>query len=68
MRPLATFLPSFRRAARRSLIRAGDFTADAAFRRAQRRRLMELSDLGLRDIGISRADAWAEYRKPFWRK
>ena len=51
----------------RTLIRAGDKVADAHFRALQRRRLMELSDLGLRDIGVSRADAWAEYRKPFWR-
>jgi uncharacterized protein YjiS (DUF1127 family) len=29
---------------------------------------MELSDFGLRDIAVSRADAWAEYRKPFWRR
>lgn len=68
MQPLTMYLANLSRAARQRLIRAGDFTADAAFRRAQRRRLMELSDLRLRDIGISRADAWAEYRKPFWRK
>lgn len=68
MRPSENILQSLGHATRRMFIRAGDFTADAAFRHAQRRRLMGLSDLGLRDIGISRADAWAEYRKPFWRK
>ena len=47
---------------------ASNVLADAFYRSSQRRRLMELSDLGLRDIGISRADAWAEYRKPFWRR
>lgn len=50
------------------IIRAGDLLADSYLRAMQRRRLMELSDRGLRDIGVSRADAWAEYRKPFWRK
>jgi len=52
----------------RAIIRVSDFLADAYFRAQQHRRLMELSDLGLRDIGVSRADAWAEYRKPFWRR
>jgi uncharacterized protein YjiS (DUF1127 family) len=33
----------------------------------QRRRLSELSDHMLRDIGLTRADAWAEADKPFWR-
>jgi uncharacterized protein YjiS (DUF1127 family) len=32
----------------------------------QRRQLAELSDHMLRDIGITRADAWAEADKPFW--
>jgi uncharacterized protein YjiS (DUF1127 family) len=36
-------------------------------RARQRRRLCELSDQMLRDIGLTRADAWAEYAKPFWR-
>jgi uncharacterized protein YjiS (DUF1127 family) len=33
----------------------------------ERRALLGLSDLQLRDIGISRADAGAEGDKPFWR-
>jgi uncharacterized protein YjiS (DUF1127 family) len=33
----------------------------------ERRTLLGLSDLQLRDIGISRADAGAEGDKPFWR-
>jgi uncharacterized protein YjiS (DUF1127 family) len=33
----------------------------------QRRQLSELSDHMLRDIGLTRADAWAESEKPFWR-
>lgn len=36
-------------------------------RRCERRQLMKLDDRMLRDIGISRADAEFEYRKPFWR-
>ena len=51
-----------------ALIVIGDHLTDCAHRAAQRRRLMELSDLGLRDIGISRAEARAEYRKPVWRR
>ncbi len=33
----------------------------------QRHHLMELDDRMLRDIGISRAEAVAEFDKPFWR-
>ena len=33
----------------------------------ERRALLGLSDLQLRDIGISRADAGGEGDKPFWR-
>ena len=36
-------------------------------RARQRRQLAELSDHLLRDIGLTRADAWAESDKPFWR-
>ena len=36
-------------------------------RARQRRQLRELSDAMLRDIGLTRADAWAESAKPFWR-
>jgi uncharacterized protein YjiS (DUF1127 family) len=35
-------------------------------RHRQRRALLELSDHMLKDIGIGRADAWLEGRKPFW--
>ena len=35
-------------------------------RARQRRQLAELSDHMLRDIGVTRADAWAEADKPFW--
>jgi uncharacterized protein YjiS (DUF1127 family) len=34
----------------------------------QRRALAELDDRLLRDIGLTRADAWHEIRKPFWRR
>ena len=36
-------------------------------RARQRRQLRELSDHMLRDIGLTRADVWAESEKPFWR-
>lgn len=36
-------------------------------RRRERRALLELNDHMLKDIGVSRADAWAEGSKPFWR-
>ena len=36
-------------------------------RARQRRQLRELSDHMLRDIGLTRTDAWAESEKPFWR-
>ena len=36
-------------------------------RARERRALLGLNDLQLRDIGISRADAGGEGSKPFWR-
>jgi uncharacterized protein YjiS (DUF1127 family) len=35
-------------------------------RRRSRRLLLEMTDEQLRDIGISRADAYHEGRRPFW--
>ena len=35
-------------------------------RARQRRRLLELDERMLRDIGLSRAAAWAEAQKRFW--
>lgn len=45
-------------------------TAAAAWseRHGERRRLLALDDRMLKDIGLSRADAWAEGRKPVWRQ
>jgi uncharacterized protein YjiS (DUF1127 family) len=41
---------------------------DAWWSRARSRRaLLEMSDAMLKDIGLSRADAWREGREPFWR-
>lgn len=37
-------------------------------RAMQRRRLQELDDRLLRDVGLSRADVEHEAAKPFWRK
>lgn len=42
-----------------------DQFADALAKRAQRRALMRLSESELSDIGLSRSDAEAEYRKSF---
>jgi len=36
-------------------------------RRRERRQLMEMPDHLLRDIGITRVDAFVEADKPFWR-
>ena len=36
-------------------------------RRRSRAALLTLGDAGLKDIGISRAQALFEYDKPFWR-
>lgn len=36
-------------------------------RRRSRDLLRRLDDHALRDIGLSRLDAWREARKPFWR-
>ncbi|MFO1036635.1 MAG: DUF1127 domain-containing protein [Geminicoccaceae bacterium] len=35
-------------------------------RRRQRRALLSLDDHMLKDLGLTRADAWREGRKPFW--
>ena len=39
---------------------------DRLEKRRSRRLLQELSDYQLKDIGISRADAFREGRRPFW--
>ena len=41
------------------LARAGDVAR-------QRRALMQLGDLALKDFGASRADAWQESGRPWW--
>ncbi len=35
-------------------------------RRRSRRMLLTLDDRTLRDIGLTRLDAWQEWKKPFW--
>jgi uncharacterized protein YjiS (DUF1127 family) len=36
-------------------------------RRRSRQMLLTLGDRELRDIGLTRFDAWQEWKKPFWR-
>jgi uncharacterized protein YjiS (DUF1127 family) len=64
-------LPAFVWYARNRFGRGADRIPEAGltwFERAhQRRQLHELSDHMLRDIGLTRADVWAECSKPFWR-
>ncbi len=35
-------------------------------RASERTRLAEMDDRAYKDMGITRADAWRETRKPFW--
>ena len=50
------------------LLARGMAAIDAWWSRARSRRaLLEMSDAMLKDIGLSRADAWREGREPFWR-
>jgi Domain of unknown function (DUF1127) len=65
-----SFLPVLARVALRGMGEACRRVADIGLvwtdRARQRRQLAELSDHMLRDIGLTRADAWAEADKPFW--
>ncbi len=47
---------------------AWGFALDSIARSRQRRHLMTLDDRLLNDIGLSRGQAEAEYRKFFWQK
>ena len=40
--------------------------AEMGQKRRSRRMLLEMSDAQLKDIGISRADAYREASRPFW--
>ena len=51
----------------RAFSRAVDCLWEWRIRARERRQLSELSDAMLKDIGIGRADASAEFEKPFWR-
>jgi uncharacterized protein YjiS (DUF1127 family) len=48
------------------LLRVISMIEMAVERRRSRHALMELSDLQLKDIGISRSDAFREANRPFW--
>lgn len=49
------------------LVRVAERLADWQDRRSERRLLMTLDERTLKDIGVDRAAAEEEYRKPFWR-
>ena len=42
--------------------------AAAERERRERQQMAELCDATLRDLGLSRADVWAELHKPGWRR
>ena len=50
-----------------ALISIFDTMAAWRERNRQRRTLANLPDYMLKDIGVSRVDAWREAGKPFWR-
>lgn len=51
----------------KSVLTAAAGWVEAAFRTARERRaLMRLDEHALKDIGLSRADAYAEWSRPFW--
>ncbi|WP_448203026.1 DUF1127 domain-containing protein [Azospirillum sp. sgz302134] len=52
----------------RPLWKALEYVFAAHDRWRQRQALLKLDDHLLKDIGISRADAEAETRKPFWKE
>ncbi len=65
--PSATSPAGFRAGLRAGLRRARKAVAMWQLRRFERRQLLTMDDHLLKDIGLSRADAWREAHKPFWR-
>ncbi len=63
-RPTATTVA---RVAKEGMLRLLDTLANWQGRVMERRHLMELDGRLLKDVGLTRADAAAEYAKPFWR-
>jgi uncharacterized protein YjiS (DUF1127 family) len=63
--PVPRFQPT--RVAFAALRRLNRLLATWSARRRSRAALLSLGDAGLKDIGISRAQALFEYDKPFWR-
>lgn len=73
--PTAERLPTWTQWIRVGMRKMGQDVLHAALtaatwseRYGERRRLLALDDRMLKDIGLSRADAWAEGSKPMWRQ
>jgi uncharacterized protein YjiS (DUF1127 family) len=59
--------PVFGGGSRSVAVRAADLLLTWQERAVQRHALAALDEPMLRDIGLSRAEAWREASKPFWR-
>ncbi|MBX3577092.1 MAG: DUF1127 domain-containing protein [Rhizobiaceae bacterium] len=51
----------------RSLLKTLEWVEGMLERRRTRLALMEMSDAQLKDIGVSRSDAFGEAGRPFWK-
>ena len=50
-----------------SLLRTVEWVEGVLERRRSRHALLEMSDSQLKDIGLSRAEAFGEANRPFWK-
>lgn len=57
---------AYLRASWKVAVLAASWLDEALEKRRSRRALQELSDYQLKDIGLSRADAFKECNRPFW--
>ena len=66
---MSAFSPSRTRSAAlggSALLRVMSMIELAVQRRRSRLALMELNDEQLKDIGVSRSEAYREFKRPFW--